>query len=174
MKKISQSKAAGGVIAFFVLGLVIGLYFSPPALKETVFVQRNISALLPAAGYTSANVSIDGNRVLLQSGCDGLSFDVTDDQALSIRFGLEKTVFSRPLTHDILRDILDHYEISVESVSIDSFEDEIYTAKIVLRQGGKVLNLDARPSDSIALAVRLGIDIKIKEELLQSRGVKLC
>lgn len=174
LKRISTSKAIAGIIVFFLLGLAIGLYFSPPALKEIVFAQRNISAILPEAGYSLANVSMDDNTVVLQSGCKVITFEITEDQALSIRLGLEKNIFSRPLTHDIMKDVLDHYDIAVESVAIDSFEDDIYKAKIYLQQADKVLNLDSRPSDAIALAVRHGMKIKIKDEILESKGKDTC
>lgn len=172
MKKVSSAKAAGGIILFFAIGLLIGLYFSPPALREAVFAPGSFS--IPQAGYKPANVSIEGNRVFIASGCRALTFEVTDDQALSISYGLEKRVLSRPLTHDVLKDILDNYNISVESVAIDSFEEEIYTAKIFLRQADKVLNLDSRPSDAIALAVRLGMNVKIKGDVLEAKGVNIC
>ena len=172
-RQISSAKAAGGIILFFVIGLAIGLYFSPPALREAVFAP-GISSILPETGYKTANVSTEGNRVFLASGCRALSFEVTNDQALSISYGLGKRIFSRPLTHDVLKDILDNYNISVESVAIDTFEEEIYKAKIILRQGDKVLNLDSRPSDAIALAARFGVGVKIKEEMLETRGTNIC
>ncbi len=174
MTKISRGKVAILVMLFFAAGLTTGLYFSPPALKEVVFAQRNISTILPEAGYSVVNVSMEDNTVVLQSNCKVISFEVTEDQALSISFGLQKNVFSRPLTHDIMKDVLDHYEITVESLVIDSFEDDIYKAKIYLRQGDKVLNLDSRPSDAIALAVRLGMNIKIKDEVLESKARNIC
>ncbi|MBI2232845.1 MAG: bifunctional nuclease family protein [Candidatus Aenigmarchaeota archaeon] len=174
MAKTGRKKVAALVVLFFVAGVIIGMYFSPPVLKEAVFTNRNISAILPEAGYSLANVSMDGNTVVLQSGCKAITFEITEDQALSIRFGLEKNVFSRPLTHDIMKDVLDHYNIAVESVAIDSFEEDIYRAKIYMRQADRVLNLDARPSDTIALAVRLGMKIKVKDEILESNGKNIC
>lgn len=174
MKKISAAKAAAGMLLFLLLGLAAGLYLAPPALKEAVFLPADISSILPEAGYRTANASIDGNRVELLAGCDALSFDVTDDQALSIGFGLEKKVFSRPLTHDIIKDIIDHYGITVESAAIDSFEDDTYKAKIFLRQGSKVLNLDSRPSDAIAIAARYGMGVKVKSDILERRGSRVC
>ncbi len=174
MTKISMGKVAILILLFFAAGLTIGLYFSPPVLKEAIFTNRNISAILPEAGYSIANVSMDDNTVVLQSGCKVVTFEITEDQALSVRLGLEKNVFSRPLTHDIMKDVLDHYDIAVESVAIDSFEEDIYRAKIYLRQADKVLNLDSRPSDAIALAVRLGMKIRIKDKILESKGKDTC
>ncbi|MBS3052921.1 MAG: bifunctional nuclease family protein [Candidatus Aenigmarchaeota archaeon] len=181
MAKTSRKRVAVLAALFFMAGIIIGMYFSPPVLKdsppvlkEAAFTNRTISAILPEAGYSLANVSMDDNTVVLQSGCNVITFEITEDQALSIRFGLEKNVFSRPLTHDIMKDVFDHYNIAIESVAIDSFEEDIYRAKIYMRQADRVLNLDARPSDAIALAVRLGMKIKIKDEILESNGKDTC
>lgn len=174
MKHASPQKVFLLCVIFLAIGLAAGFYFSPPALKEAAFPLMDISSVLPEIGYMAANASIQRSRVTLAAGCDALSFDVTDDQALSIRLGLEKRVFSRPLSHDIMKDVLDHYNISVKSVAIDVYEDEVYKAKIFLRQQDKILKIDSRPSDAIAMAVREGMRVMVKDDIMKSRGENIC
>ena len=167
-------KAIAIMTIVFIAGLLAGFYLAPPQLKETIFNVHNISALLPEAGYKTANISMDGTKVYLTAGCQALAFDVTEDQAFSIRLGLDKDTFSRPMTHDLLKDIFDHYEFQVRAAAIDRFEDEIYKARITISRDDQVLDIDSRPSDAIALAARYGLGMKIKETILAEKGIAVC
>jgi bifunctional DNase/RNase len=100
--------------------------------------------------------------------------EISDTQALSIKQGLEKTIDKRPLTQDIMKDIFDNFDIEVLMVRIDAFSDGIYYARIIIQQGDKVLDIDSRPSDAAALAVRSSLPVYVKNELLSTYGENIC
>jgi len=72
----------------------------------------------------------------------------------------------RPLTHDLLHSTIENLEADIEKIVIDKLEENTFHAKIVLKQNGKVRVVDARPSDSIALAVRAKAPIYVEEAVL--------
>jgi len=118
--------------------------------------------------YESVNVSIMLTNIRLVSNCHMISFDVTVDQAYSIFNALEKQPSERPLTHDIFIDALEDFDINILAGMIDEYRNGIYLAKIYLRQENKILQLDARPSDTIALLARLGMPLYVKKGVLQN------
>lgn len=77
----------------------------------------------------------------------------------------------RPMTHDLLKNTIEQLGASLQKVIIDKLEQNTFYAKLVLNDGErKGLVVDARPSDSIALAVRTGCPIYATEELLNQVG----
>ena len=97
----------------------------------------------------------------------------TRDQIYSIQKGLENKIEFRPLTHDLIKSILDVFGIEVLMVKITDYKGGVYFANLILKQGNKILNIDSRPSDAIAIAIRLNKPIYIKEDLLKY-GLKFC
>lgn len=73
----------------------------------------------------------------------------------------------RPLTHDLLHLAITNLDATIERVVIDKIEENTFHAKIVLKQDGKVKVIDARPSDSIALAVRAAAPIFVDEQIIR-------
>src|SRR3989344_1716148 len=122
------------------------------------------------ASYTLVTPQIDGTLLSLSSDCYALSFGITEDQAYSIYRGLGGIVESRPLTHDTIKDVFDDYDIVVKSARIDGKRDEIYTARLFLIQGTRVLDIDLRPSDATAIAVRTHIPVYVRTSILEDDG----
>jgi bifunctional DNase/RNase len=88
-------------------------------------------------------------------------------EASSIATQLEKVELSRPMTHDLFMIVLQTLHTKIERIVVNDLEDNTYYARIFLRnRSGKEFNLDARPSDSIALALRAGADIWVDEQVL--------
>lgn len=74
----------------------------------------------------------------------------------------------RPLTHDLIFTIINDLEATVEKVIIDKLEENTFHAKIIIKTAGGVLKtIDARPSDSIALAVRFHAPILVEDEIIK-------
>jgi hypothetical protein len=92
-------------------------------------------------------------------------------EAGSIAMAAEGIEPPRPQTHDLLKQILDTLAVSVESVLIDDVKDETFFAQISLKQDSKVIEIDSRPSDAIALALRAKAPIKTLERVLDLAGV---
>jgi len=89
-------------------------------------------------------------------------------EATAIAFAQQGVVPPRPLTHDLLRDILEATGNEVSEIRITEMRDNVFYASLVLSTGVEV---SARPSDSIALALRTGSKIVCSEELLEDAGI---
>ena len=156
------------LLAFFI-GINIGGYFAIPSIVGSAS-QYPVST----AGYVSVRISVEGSDLIMASPCYALRVTISDVQALSIAYGLEKRIETRPLTHDIMKDMFEHYEFKVLAAHVNYFQDGIYYGDIILQQGNKVLSIDSRPSDAIAIAVRYDIPVHFNESLLMQQGVKTC
>ncbi|MCS7279769.1 MAG: bifunctional nuclease family protein [Thermodesulfobacteriaceae bacterium] len=88
-------------------------------------------------------------------------------EATSIAAKLENVKFPRPLTHDLMTHIFEQLGIKIPKIEIVDLRENTYYALITLDIEGKILELDARPSDAVALAVRTGAEIFVREEVLQ-------
>jgi bifunctional DNase/RNase len=88
------------------------------------------------------------------------------NEASAIKLKISGFQPPRPLTHDLLHNTIKELDAVVEKVVIDKLEENTFHAKLVLKQDGKTKIIDARPSDSIALAVRCNAPIFVEEEVL--------
>jgi len=78
--------------------------------------------------------------------------------------------FQRPLTHDLLANIVEGLKAKVTRVVISELKDNTFFAQLLIDRGGEAVVIDARPSDSIAVALRCGADIFVNEKLLNEPG----
>jgi len=89
-------------------------------------------------------------------------------EANAIKMKVSGIVPPRPLTHDLLQSVVETLGAEVKRIIIDKLEDSTFHAKIVLATGdNKESSIDARPSDSIALAVRVKAPIFVEEEVIK-------
>ncbi|MFN3504876.1 MAG: bifunctional nuclease family protein [Caldimicrobium sp.] len=88
-------------------------------------------------------------------------------EATSIASKLENIQFPRPLTHDLMKNILDFLGIRIPKIEIVDLRDNTYYAVITLDVQGELVDIDARPSDAVAMALRTGAEIFVAEEVLQ-------
>ncbi len=132
------------------------------------------SKVLSTEDYVNTYVWVDENNIYLISGCEALIMSTTPEQIWSISLGLENVSGPRPLTHDLIKDVFDLSGMEVLMVRIEKLENSTYYARLFLRQGNKILNLDSRPSDGIAIAVRYRKPVLVRKELMESAGKKIC
>jgi uncharacterized protein len=92
-------------------------------------------------------------------------------EALAIRQRLEKQHPVRPMTHDLLEDVITGLGSKLLRVEIDDLKANTFLGRLVLEQQKRVITLDARPSDSIAIALGLGAPILVSQAVLQRAGV---
>ncbi len=93
-------------------------------------------------------------------------------EASAIATELEKVVFSRPMTHDLLNECLKTLDITVSKIEIVDIRNNTFFANIYLNREGQNFSIDARPSDAIALALRAHAPIYIEESVIEkSRNV---
>lgn len=94
-------------------------------------------------------------------------------EAYAIAVELQGTTSPRPLTHDLLKNVIGELGATIVSVVISDLIDEIFYARIVLDVSGRHVEIDSRPSDAIALAVRSKTPIYVDESVLERAGVTL-
>ncbi|HEX2235577.1 MAG TPA: bifunctional nuclease family protein [Actinomycetota bacterium] len=94
-------------------------------------------------------------------------------EATAIAFALQGVETPRPMTHDLLRDIMKETEIQVERVLINDLVDSTFFAVIRMAMDGRTAEVSSRPSDAIALAVRIDAPIFAAEEVLEQAGIEL-
>ena len=95
-------------------------------------------------------------------------------EANAIALEMEKISTPRPMTHDLLKSVIELLGARVERMVVDKLEENTFFASVYLRSGGQELRLDARPSDAIALALRTGARIFVAHDVLsRSRGIEI-
>jgi hypothetical protein len=98
---------------------------------------------------------------------------IGDAEAISIAFGLQAEDFPRPLTHALVKSMLDELRAEVERVVIKEVKDGTYYAAIFVRDAdGQTLEFDARPSDSLALSLRVGCPIFIEDAVFEEAAIE--
>ncbi len=95
------------------------------------------------------------------------------NEATAIAFALQNVVTPRPMTHDLIRDLLTELGAAVECVVITELRDRTFFAEIRIRHGDRERSISARPSDAIAVATRTEATIYAEEALLDAEGVVL-
>ena len=94
-------------------------------------------------------------------------------EAYAIAIELQGTSSPRPLTHDLLKNVISDLGAKIVSIVISELVEDIFYARIVLDVAGRHVEVDSRPSDAIALAVRAKIPIFVDESVLERAGVAL-
>jgi bifunctional DNase/RNase len=92
-------------------------------------------------------------------------------EAQAIAIEIEKMKPSRPLTHDLFKSLADTFNIEIEGVLIYNLVDGIFFAKLICNNGEKTVEIDARTSDAIAIAVRFNCPIYTYEFILATAGI---
>ncbi len=87
-------------------------------------------------------------------------------EATAIALALEGATVPRPLSHDLMRNILESLETALEQVIIHDIKDSTFYAKLILRCDGELQEIDARPSDGIALALRMKAPIYVTDKIV--------
>jgi bifunctional DNase/RNase len=89
-------------------------------------------------------------------------------EANAIALEIEKVSTPRPMTHDLIKNLLYGLDTSVRKVVVTELKDDTFYAVIWLERDGQVISIDSRPSDALAVALRLDCPIFVEEEVLKS------
>ncbi|MCO6431210.1 MAG: bifunctional nuclease family protein [Deltaproteobacteria bacterium] len=92
-------------------------------------------------------------------------------EATSIASAIKQISMSRPLTHDLMFDVLSELGVKVKSIVITELKDSTYFAELVLSHGDRALILDSRPSDAIAIALRASAPIYVAQRVLDQAKI---
>lgn len=159
---------------------------SKAVLSAVALILATLSVAPPSRARTAGNPSrtiavhiaglrmIDHEQALLLLADDseelGVPIAVGRDQGVAIYLGKERMKTPRPMTHDLMAEILNTLGIDVTRVTVTALRDDTYFAEIGLKLNGDEYVIDARPSDAIALAVRLEVPISVASDLLRPIG----
>ena len=94
-------------------------------------------------------------------------------EATSIAFALQGVATARPMTHDLMRDLLASLEVSVDRIVVTALRERTFYAEIQMTSDGESIVVSSRPSDAIALAVRATVPIFADEEVLAEAGIEI-
>ena len=89
-------------------------------------------------------------------------------EANAIALEIEKVTTPRPMTHDLIKNLLIGFDAHVHKVVVNELREDTFFAVIWMERDGKVMSVDSRPSDALALALRLDCPIYVDEEVLKS------
>ena len=92
-------------------------------------------------------------------------------EANAIALEIEKVATPRPMTHDLIKNVLLGAEMNMRKVVVSELKDDTFYAVIWLERDGELMSIDSRPSDALAMALRLDCPIFVDEEVLKSSKV---
>jgi uncharacterized protein len=120
-------------------------------------------------------VELPGNQpiVLLKEreGERYLPIWIGTSEATAIAFALQGVVTARPMTHDLMKNVLEELGVAVQRILITELREGTFYAVIEMARNGSSFEISSRPSDAIALAVRLGVPIFVHEEVLGEASI---
>lgn len=122
----------------------------------------------------STSPSSGGAYALILNEAEGqrrLPIIIGTFEAQAIALELEHIKPPRPMTHDLMKSIIDTFEAKFSQVFINDLSEGTFFAKILYKRNGEDLEQDARPSDAIALAVRFNAPIYVDEKILDEAGI---
>ncbi len=132
-------------------------------------VQLSVMALSYSQTQTGAYALILSE----ENGSRRLPIIIGAVESQSIAIQLENIEPPRPLTHDLFKDFVNNFDIDIEEVNIHKMEDAIFYAEIICTKDHNRIAIDARPSDAIAIALRIGCPIYATEAVMEKAGVIL-
>jgi uncharacterized protein len=111
--------------------------------------------------------------VLLKDGTDrrALPIYIGQDQAKAIIGALEQQKPPRPLTHDLIANLFEAWEMELEKIIIHSLQDNTFYAVLCLKKGEIKKEIDCRPSDAIAIALRTNSPVWVMEEVIADASI---
>jgi uncharacterized protein len=127
----------------------------------------------------AVRVDLQSNTpVLLLQESDGLGrtlpIFIGAPEATAIAFALQGMDTPRPMTHDLIRDLLEALDADVVRVVVTELKSATYFAEIVLRAGDRELAVSSRPSDAVAVAVRTATPLFVADDLMDAEGIMLA
>lgn len=128
-----------------------------------------------AVEIVGVRVEIPSNQPVLLlrefNGARYLPIWIGASEATAIAMAQQGIEPPRPLTHDLIKELLDTFGITLLHVEIPKLDDGVFYASLIFSNGDEV---SCRPSDAVALALRTGADVGVAEEVLQAAGIELA
>lgn len=108
-----------------------------------------------------------------ESGYRRLPIIIGMFEAQAIAIEIEKIIPNRPMTHDLFKSFAEYFDFEVEEILISDLREGVFFAKVVCSDGLKKVEIDARPSDAIAIGLRFNVPIYTYENILSEAGIVL-
>jgi bifunctional DNase/RNase len=140
--------------------------------------RRYISSMVEVR-LRAVRVDLQSNTpVLLLQETEGdgrtLPIFIGTPEAAAIAYALQGVAMPRPMTHDLIRDVLESLGTEVERVVVTELRSSTYYAELQLRRGTDQSVVSCRPSDAVAVAVRTGSPLYVSDELMDAEGIMLA
>jgi hypothetical protein len=123
----------------------------------------------------STSPSSGGAYALILAEAEGsrrLPIIIGSFEAQAIALELENIKPPRPMTHDLLKNVVVNFDSSIKKILINDLTDGTFYARIIFERGDQLYEIDSRPSDAIALAVRFGAPIYVNDHVLKEAGIR--
>lgn len=127
-------------------------------------------------GISSSQSQTSGSFALVLGETVGerrLPIIIGMSEAQAIALEIEKIAPNRPMTHDLFKSFAHGFEFHIKEVIISDLREGVFFAKIVCRNAEKEIEIDARPSDAIAIGIRFGVSFYTYEKVLAEAGIIL-
>jgi uncharacterized protein len=145
-------------------------FFPPDQLEREVCMSRMVEVVID-----SVRVSLTNQQrivVLREVNAERyLPIWIGPYEAESITIALQEVEVARPQTHDLLKNILQAVNGHLIRVEVISLHDDVFYGNLVVEVNGRTLNIDSRPSDALALAVRTHVPILVAREVIDTAGI---
>lgn len=129
----------------------------------------------PAEEFREQNVlRVDGTTITIGRGCTAIVAETSEERAEAIELGLANETGERPSAYDGWASLLKEFNVTLEAVTLYGRNGDAYLSRAIFRVDSKVLDLDMRPSDAMALALRVGAPVYINMTLLREVGKDIC
>ena len=123
----------------------------------------------------SSNHSQSGSFTLVMGEVEGvrrLPIVIGMFEAQAIAIEIEKIIPNRPMTHDLFKSFADTFQFAIDRIVISEMKEGVFYAKILCKNELLDVEIDSRPSDAIAIAVRFGADIFCSEKVMAEAGIE--
>jgi bifunctional DNase/RNase len=191
-KKVKENEKFKMLLILITLTLAVSLFLNVynfyfqkqpqiPTFKIEKSFENIVSNLteLSTIGFVkienvSVNQFLDHSEIVLSKGCKGLIGSVENMQGQSILNGINGIVSVRPNTHDLIKDMFGVLDVKVLMVKIVGIKGNNYIGRLVIQHEDKIVSLDSRPSDGIAVALRVNAPIYVNSTLFSEKAQNIC
>ena len=129
---------------------------------------------LSLSGYTKVKLGVSPAKIYLIDNCTAVTFATSLSKTYTVQRALENTLDIRPDAYDLIYDMMDNFAINIRFVKIYHLKGDLFYAQIFLEKDKQLLNIDAKPSDALAIASRFQVPIYVENSLLKEKGEKVC
>ncbi len=129
---------------------------------------------LSTEGFVPITVKLVGDDLSFIYNCKEVSAAITAERAYGLHLVVQKRTLVRPTTYDLLYDLVEGFGIKPRMVKIYRLESGIYAADLIIEQGNKLLKIDTRPSDGLAIAFKTETPAYAEEKAFEEDGKKIC